>query len=63
MPTGTWCGEPKEGDRLEEPGADLKIILKWIFKEWDGSMDSLDLPQDMYRCRAFVNAVMSLRVP
>jgi hypothetical protein len=37
--TGIWWGEPREGDSLEEPGVDWKIILKWIFKKWDGSMD------------------------
>jgi len=27
----------------EVPDVDGSIILKWIFKEWDGGMDGIDL--------------------
>jgi hypothetical protein len=50
-------------DNLEFPGLDGRIILRWIFRNWDGGMDWTDLAQDMGRWRAFVNAVMNLRVP
>jgi hypothetical protein len=48
---------------LEYPGVDGKIVLKWIFKKWDGSIDWIDMAQDRDRWRAVVNAVMNLLVP
>jgi hypothetical protein len=34
--TGFWLGDLREGDHLEDPGIGGRIILKWIFKKWDG---------------------------
>jgi hypothetical protein len=48
---------------LEDLGIDGRIILKRIFKKWEGDMDVMDLPQDRDRWRALVNAVMNLRAP
>jgi hypothetical protein len=49
---------------LEDPGVDGIIILKWIFERLHGGgIDWNDLAQDRDRCRAFVNAVINLRVP
>jgi hypothetical protein len=50
-------------DHLREPGIDGRIILKWIFKKWDGAMDWIEIAQNRDRWRAIVNAVMNLRVP
>ena len=33
--TGFWWGNVKERDHLVEPGIDMRIILKWIFRKWD----------------------------
>jgi hypothetical protein len=53
----------REGDHLKDPGLDGRIILKWIFKKWDGGMDYIELAEDRDRWRALVNAVMNLQVP
>jgi hypothetical protein len=53
----------RERDHLEDPGLDGRIILRWIFRKWDGGMNWIDLAQDRDRWRAVLNAVMSLRVP
>jgi hypothetical protein len=33
---GFWRGNLRARDYLEYPGIDGRIILRWIFKKWDG---------------------------
>jgi hypothetical protein len=44
----------RKGDHLKDAGVDRRIILKWIFDEWDRSMELIDLVQDRGRWRAVV---------
>jgi hypothetical protein len=61
--TGFWWRNLRERDHWEDSGVDGRIILKCIFKTWDGDMDWIDLTQNSDMWRALVNAVMKLRVP
>jgi hypothetical protein len=60
---GFWWGNLRERDHWGDPGLDWKIILEWIFRMWNvEGMDWIGLAQDGDRLRAFVNAVMNIRV-
>ena len=63
MLTGFELGEPRELNNLEDPDVDGRIILRWIFRKWDGGMCWIVLAQVRDRWRALVNAVMNLLVP
>jgi len=36
MPTGFWWGDLMERDHLERPGIYGRIILRCIFRKWEG---------------------------
>jgi hypothetical protein len=48
-----------EGDHLEDPDVDGRVILIWIFER----LDWIDLAQDRDMWRGLVYTVMNLRVP
>jgi len=34
--TGFWWGNLRERDHWGDPGADGRIILRWILRKWEG---------------------------
>jgi len=34
--TGFWCGNLRERDQWGDLDADGRIILRWIFRKWEG---------------------------
>jgi hypothetical protein len=40
-----WGRLLRESDHLGDTRVDGRIILKWIFKKWDGGMDWIRLAQ------------------
>jgi hypothetical protein len=56
--TGFWWGNLREIEKLEVSGIDGRIILRSVFRNWDGGMDWIDLAQDWDRRRKLVKAAM-----
>jgi len=40
--TGFWWGNLRERDHLGDPGVNVRIILRWIIRKWDGRGYGLD---------------------
>jgi hypothetical protein len=56
-------GNPEGKKLVKNPGIKGRIILKWIFRNWDEGMDSIDMAQNRDGRRPVVNAVMNFWVP
>jgi len=50
-----WRGNLRERDHLEDPGLGGRIILRWIFRKWEGGKEWIDLALDRDSWRALVN--------
>jgi hypothetical protein len=63
MHTVFWCGILRETGYFEESGVDWRIILRWVFRKWDGDVEWSDLAQNSDVLWALVIAVMNHRFP
>jgi hypothetical protein len=61
--TGIWWGEVRERDHLEDLGVDGSIILKLIFKKWDGAIWNGLIWLRIGTGTGVLKAVMNLRIP
>ena len=53
-----WWGKLRQRDHLEDLGLDGRIILKLIFREYDGAVNWIDLFQEDGKECDFVNMVI-----
>jgi hypothetical protein len=60
--TQGYDGNLKERYLLEDVGGDGRVMLKDIFKQWDGGVDWINLAQYRYKGWALVKTVRNLRV-
>jgi len=62
--TGFWWENLRERDHWGDSDVDGRIILRWIFRKWEGVVgDWMELAQDRDRWRALVITVRNLRIP
>ena len=55
-------GVLREGNHLEDADVNGRIILRWIFRKCNWSMDWIELAYDSDRWQALVNVLMNLCV-
>jgi hypothetical protein len=60
--SGFWWDDTGAGDNLEDSGLYVSIILKRIFKKWDGDMDWVNLTQYMNMWRTLVSEVINPQI-
>lgn len=56
-------GKPYTDEKHEDLGVDRRIILKGLFKKYNGSFDWIDLAQDRDKERSLVNTEIKLTAP
>jgi hypothetical protein len=62
--TGFWLGSLREGDHWGDPDVDGRIILRWIFRKWEGVVGTgWSWLRNRDGWRALVGSVWNLRVP
>jgi hypothetical protein len=49
--TGLWWGDLRGRYHLEEAGLDGSVMVKWVFKKWNGSVDWFDMAEGRDRWR------------
>ena len=60
--TGLWLGNLRKRDHWGHPDVDGRIILRWIFRKWEGVVGTgWSWLRD--RWRALLNTVRNLRFP
>jgi hypothetical protein len=52
----------REGNHLEVPGVDGRIILKQIFEKWDWGLDWVELAEDRDSWLAVMYAVINVHL-
>ena len=63
MHTGFWWRNLREGDHLEDPSIDGRIILSWNSRKLHGGAWTGLMAQDRDSWWYLLNVVMNLQVP
>ena len=63
MYIGFWWRNLEEREHLEDPDVDGKIVLRWIFTEWDGRAGADWSGSEWGQLAGFCNAALNFYVP